>query len=388
MSAPLRILYVVYPLLPVTDASCGGAEQVLLTLEREAARRGHTTVVAAPSGSHVSGELYGTGAPAWGPDQFAHRDSEHNHRILQLLAADGGFDLVHDMSGTFWKHAGEADVPVLATLHLPPSLYAPEMFEEIAPNVSFNCVSESQARAFTHLPRMLGVIQNGVDLDRFVRQDSTPTAETRRHGYGPTEDESSAPLWLRCASFADREYLLWLGRICEEKAPHLALGVAERSGLPLVVAGSVYPFSYHQQYFEREIAPRLAAKPWARFIESATVSEKVALLQHARALLITSLIDETSSLAAIEAMACGTPVVALRRGALAEIVADGKTGFLADSVEEMITALPGVEEINPQACRDQVERKFSVARMADDYERLYKRVLQDAQRSPAELHAA
>lgn len=351
MSA-LRILYVAYPLLPVTDASCGGAEQALLTLEREMARRGHATVVAAAAGSRVAGELYPTGAPAGAPDQLAERDAEHNRRVLQLLAADDRFDLVHDMSGTFFKRAGEAGLPVLATLHLPPVLYAREMFESLAPNLFFNCVSESQARSFAHLPRQLGIAHNGIDVKRFPCRDVVGNVSGG--------------------------YVLWLGRMCEEKAPHLALDVAERSGWPLVLAGSVYPFSYHQQYFQREIAPRLARNRHARWIKSPTFSEKLVLLRHARALVITSLIDETSSLAAMEAMACSTPVVAFRRGAIPEIVADGHTGLLVDSPEEMVAALERVSKIDPRACREHIERRFSATRMASHYERLYQRVLQYA----------
>ncbi len=196
------------------------------------------------------------------------------------------------------------------------------------------------------------------------------------------------PLDLSGAPFRPGDYLLWLGRICEEKAPHLALEAAERSGLPLVLAGSVYPFTYHRQYFECEIIPRLAGNPGARFIESPALPEKLLLLQHARALLVTSLIDETSSLVAMEAMACGAPVVALRRGALSEIVSDGKTGFLADSVEEMIAALARTTEIDPRVCREHVESRFCAARMADDYEHVYRHVLQHAPHSGAELRVA
>ena len=383
MSAPLRILYVAYPLLPLTDASCGGAEQVLLTLEREMARRGYATMVAAAAGSRVAGELYPTGAPAGGIDEFAWRDFEHNCRVLQLLAADDGFDLVHDMSGTFWKCAGETSVPVLATLHLPPHLYAPEMFENIAPNVSFNCVSESQAQVFARLPGLLGVIQNGIDLTRFPCAGAKPTTETRNHedktssnrSHDRTQTTTSVSSCLRGAS-SGRGYLLWLGRICDEKAPHLALEVVERSGLPLILVGNVYPFSYHQQYFRREIVPRLERNSHARFIDSPAFSEKLMLLRHARALLVTSLINETSSLAAMEAMACGTPVIAFRRGALPEVVADGRTGVLVDSLDEMIAAMHRVGQIDPRTCREHVERRFSAARMADDYERLYQRALQ------------
>src|SRR3974377_1175256 len=122
-------------------------------------------------------------------------------------------------------------------------LYPSQIFADVARNVWFNCVSESQVHGFVHLQRMLGVVRNGIELERFPRSS---------------------------AAFVAKDYLLWLGRICEEKAPHLALDVAEACAFPLVVAGSVYPFSYHQQYFDRELVPRLGRNSQATFIESPT----------------------------------------------------------------------------------------------------------------------
>jgi glycosyltransferase involved in cell wall biosynthesis len=342
----LRILYIAYPLLAVTEASCGGAEQVLHTLEREIAGRAHRTAVAASEGSSAAGRVITTGAPATAPDIFEARDREHNARILDFLRSSD-FDLVHDMSGTFWKHAGEVELPVLATLHLPPRLYTRQMFESFPPNLFFNCVSQSQARAFSSLPQMIGVVENGIDLDRF----------------------------RALPDVGRRSYLLWLGRICEEKGPHVALDVAERAGMPIIIAGDVYPFSYHQRFFEREVVPRLEHNRRARFVRSPTLQQKLELLRGAAALLISSLIEETSSLAAMEAMACGTLVIAFRRGALPEVVEDGVTGFVVGSCEEMIDAGCRIKDISPYACRERVKRKFSAARMAGDYEALYARVL-------------
>src|SRR6185437_5097747 len=118
----------------------------------------------------------------------------------------------------------EIDVPVLATLHLPRHFYSAALFENIPANVMFTCVSESQDRSFADMTQLAGVVANGIDLDRF-----SPN-------YGKRDG-----------------LLLWLGRICEEKAPHAALDIAEQAGMPMVLAGQVYPFSYHQQYSEREI---------------------------------------------------------------------------------------------------------------------------------------
>jgi glycosyltransferase involved in cell wall biosynthesis len=345
----LRILYVAYPLLPVTEASAGGAEQMLRVTERQMANRGHWTVVAACDGSKAAGRVFTTGAPPEQPDYLAQRDSEHNARILQFLARHQRthryFHLIHDMSGTFWPHAAVLSLPVLATLHLPRSFYPQHMFENIPPNVCFSCVSESQRHSFAGLPRLMGVVRNGIELERF------PLATGKRN------------------------HLLWLGRFCQEKGAHLAIQAARKAGLPLVLAGKVYPFSYHQQYFRREIAPHLEKRESVRLVEAPTSAEKMQLLSHARALLVPSLADETSSLVAMEAAACGTPVIAFRRGALPEVVRHGVTGFLVESVEEMAQAVQRVDEIRPEACRHHAEQSFSAARMAEEYEQLYFRVL-------------
>src|SRR4029079_523057 len=105
------------------------------------------------------------------------------------------------------------------------------------------------------------------------------------------------------------------------------------------------------------------------FVSRPDFATKLGLLQRARAVLIPSLVAETSSLVALEAMACGTPVIAFRQGALPQIVEDGKTGFLVDSVAAMAAAIVRAQEIDPQACRDRVATHFSFARTADAYER-------------------
>ena len=341
----LKILYIAYPLLPVSEKSCGGAEQVLVTLEQEMKRRGHETMVAACWGSKVAGEVLPTGDPPTGPDQFEPRSAEHNRRVLAYLRSHPQeFDLVHDQSGTFWQSLDrntELPVPVLVTLHLPRGSYPEEAFGRVPPNVKFNCVSQKQAAWFGDLRP--ACVPNGIGV----------------HKYSVAEKKG--------------DYLLWLGRICEEKGAHLAIEVAQRTGRPLIIAGQVYPFSYHQQYFREKIWPQVDGErvSWA---ESPNLQEKVELLQGARAVLIPSLVDETSSLVAMEAMACGTPVIAFRRGALPEVIADGRTGFVVDSVDEMVRAVEQVGRIDAQMCREYVEGSYSAARMADDYERLYRRI--------------
>lgn len=338
-------------MLPVTDASCGGAEQMLWTVENEMHSRGWQTAVAACDRSQVSGELIPTGCAPVDLDRFEERKAEHHDAILRTLRFRN-FDLIHDKSGHFWKHAREVDAPVLVTLHLPRSFYSEELFRDLPANIFFNCVSESQARSFGDIPRMTGIVRNGVAIDRL-----------------PFTNEK-------------REYLLWLGRICPEKGTHLAIEAAQRSGMPLIIAGAVYPFSYHRQYFEREVKPRIEqSKGNVLIMESPTFDQKVKLLQNARALIQPTLAPETSSLVAMEAMACGTPVIALNSGALPEVVIHGETGFLVRSMPALVAAIHDVDQIWPHACRAHIEANFSSKRMADDYETLYGLVLRESRTS-------
>jgi glycosyltransferase involved in cell wall biosynthesis len=341
-NSPLRILYIAYPLLPVSDASAGGAEQMLWTLEREMHRRGHQTTIATCAGSSVSGRLFVTGDAPRRADTFEDRNREHREAILNLLERET-FDLIHDMSGSFFGSVDNLSVPLLATLHLPRSFYPDVNWNALAVNVKLNCVSAAQAHSFAEIPPLAGWVANGIALERFP---------------------------LRTAK---DDYLLWLGRICEEKAPHLAFKVAQRTGRRLILAGQVYPFSYHQEYFAREIDPHLGGP--IQFIDSPSFEYKVELLANASALLVPSLVDETSSLVAMEAMACGTPVLAFRRGALPEVVSDGDTGYVVETLDDLVAAVSRLEAIDPETCRAHVEQHFSAIRMADDYAMLYQRVL-------------
>ena len=342
------LLYVAYPLVAVSEESCGGAEQILHLLESGMTARGHRTTVAACEGSRVRGELLSSGAAPYQADQLELRQIEHRETVLNAIAARaaGGapFDLLHDHSGAFWEAADELALPILVTLHLPRYMYSQEHFLAAPPHVYFNCVSEAQAAWFKGLPNLVGIVENGIAVDRFQ--------------FTPQKDD----------------YVLWLGRVCQEKGPQIAIEAATRAAMPITLAGQVYPFSYHEQFFSASIAPHLGRED-VRLVEKPSFEAKRELLRRARAVVIPSLVDETSSLVAMEAMACGTPVVAFRRGGLAEVVVHEQTGFLVDTTEQMAAALARTAEIDPGACRRHVEARYSAARMVEEYEQLYENVL-------------
>jgi glycosyltransferase involved in cell wall biosynthesis len=150
------------------------------------------------------------------------------------------------------------------------------------------------------------------------------------------------------------------------------LDAAKAAGVPLLLAGAVFPYREHRRYFEEEICPRLDHK--RRWIGPVVGPAKRRLLAAARCLLAPSLAPETSSLVAREALAAGTPVVALRNGALVEVVEPGRTGLLVDRVDKLANAIRDAERLDPEDCRRSARDRFSAARMVGQYLELYRRL--------------
>lgn len=338
--AKLTILSVAFPLLPVAPGSGGGAEQVLSLLERGIVKAGHRSIVVAAAGSEIVGRLIETPAANWEITEAARLDAQRRHAAaIQRVLDRTPVDLIHFHGLDFHRYLPPDRVPRLATLHLPAAWYPESIFN--GAKVQLNCVSQTQASS---APRAgLPVVPNGID--------------TQRYKYSAEKEQ----------------YLLWLGRICPEKGVHLALQAALHLDLPLIIAGPVHPFPDHEIYFEKEIRPLLDSK--RRYIGPADGKTKIELLSKASCLLIPSLVAETSSLVAMEALASGTPVIAFRSGALPEIVEHGSTGLVVDSEDEMEAAVGEVSKISPDVCRSTALRRFEASRMIDDYLALYRQII-------------
>jgi hypothetical protein len=180
-------------------------------------------------------------------------------------------------------------------------------------------------------------------------------------------------------------YLAFLGRICPEKRPDWAIEIARRAGLPLVIAAKVDKVD--EQYFRDQIQP-LLNDPMIEFIGEIDDTEKGAFLGDAAAVLFPIDWPEPFGLVQIEAMACGTPVVAFRRGAVPEIIDSGVTGYMVDNIDEAVAAIPSALRLDRRTIRRHFEKRFLVERMARDYVELYCKVLRRGVGADRKPHTA
>lgn len=344
MTRPLTIVSVAYPFAPVGPDAVGGAEQVLSMVDEAIVAAGHRSVVIACEGSACAGELVTV------PRVTGHIDAPVRQTMYELVARtldrvvrDTGANLVHAHGVDFHAYLPTRSVPVLATLHLPLSYYPPHALLPARTRTWLNGVSSSQMRAAPpDMPRV-GEVPNGIRL------------ETYAPCHGPK-----------------RRYAMCIGRICPEKGFDLAIEAAQRASAPLLLAGRAFAYDEHERHFRADIAPRLRAG--CRFIGPVGPARKRFLLARARCLLVPSRVAETSSLVAMEALACGTPVIALRAGALPDIVDHGRTGWIVDDVDDMVRAIRSVDDIDRRACRSAAEQRFSAAAMTRRYLELYSRL--------------
>ncbi len=336
----LKVLSVGYPLAAVSPDSAGGAEQILATLDRALVAAGHRSIVIAPAGSRVAGRLQQIGAlPERLDEKAKHRAQAETAEAIESVRSREHVDLVHLHGIDFPAYLPEPGVPVLATLHLPPNWYPAEAFAPTRPDTWIHCVSEAQHAVCPPSSHLLPPIGNGVPVE----------ALRARH--------------------AKRRFALVLGRICPEKGIHFAIAASRDAGVPLLIAGQVYPYAEHQRYFDDVIRPALS--PTCRFLGPVGFARKRRLLTAARCLLVPSLAAETSSLVAREAAACGTAVIAFPNGAMAETVEHGRTGFIVPDVSSMAEAMRDVDCIDAALCRAVAAERFSEATMVARYLALY-----------------
>jgi glycosyltransferase involved in cell wall biosynthesis len=339
---PLTIVNIAYPLVPVSYDTVGGSEQVMVCLDEALVRGGHRSIVVACEGSQVFGELVATpGHPGAADEATWERAYATHHEALRRVLEKVDVDVVHMHGMDAKTKLPDPGPAVLLSLHLPPFNYREEVRNPTRPLTFLACGSQFARNVYPPDPPIT-VVPYGVPVDRFRP--------------GPPKEN----------------FVLALGRICPEKGFHIALDAAKKAGLPLLLGGKVPPFPEHERYFEEEIAPRLDAD--RRFTGPLPLARRIDLLARARCLVVPSIAAETGPLVALEALACGTPVVARPVGAMPDNLEHGKTALFANDVDDMAQALLDVSRLDPHECRRVACERFSAERMAQDYIDLYERL--------------
>lgn len=324
-------------------------------------KRGHSVDFFAPIGSHVPAANMVTlnlRPLAKNQQEFAEliKDTTKTSHYVDCLwdrymvnemfarAAKGAYDLLHFHHSEVALPSSQTntDVPVVYTLHDPIYPWYKELFELYhTPNQHFISISKNQRRDAPDLP-YTATVYNGVDVDLFTFQDEA------------------------------EDYLLFAGRVVPEKGIKEAIQIARATDHRLLIIGPTYP--EHQGYFDQYIKPFLNDKIlYLGYIEQ---RQLVRYYRKAKAFLMPVQWEEPFGLTMIEAMACGTPVVALRRGSIPEVVKDGTTGFIVDSVGDMSAAVEKIDTISRSACREHVQKHFSIEKMVDGYEAAFEKILQ------------
>lgn len=355
----MTVLNVAYPFAAVGPDSIGGAEQILSLLDQQLVRAGHRSIVVACEGSITAGTLIASPVvDGVLTDDLRHRIQRQHRRNIDWAIEKYSPDVIHMHGIDFYDYLPPDGPPVLVTLHLPPAWYPRGIFQITRPRTYLHCVSASQRRACPANPLLLPDIPNGVPIDE---------------------------LTYRCTK---HRYAITLGRICPEKNFHVALDAGKHAGIPVLLGGQVFPYPAHLDYFNQQILPRL--DDHRRFIGPIGFARKRRLLSGARCFLHPTLAPETSSLVAMESLACGTPVIAFRSGALPEIIEHGVTGFLVNNEREMADAINAAGDLEPEACRQAARQRFSLDAMIQKYFQAYDRLITIPPAAPLEWghHAA
>ncbi|MFF5212370.1 glycosyltransferase family 4 protein [Streptosporangium sp. NPDC000396] len=337
----MRIVMIAPPWYDVPPLGYGGIESMLAELVVGLSRRGHDiTLIGAGKPGTPARFLTTYDAPPSDRIGEAMPEVLHAamaHRIVSRIDAD----IVHDHSLAGPLTAGARPVPTVVTCHGEVDGEFGDYYRMIDTMVTMVGISEAQRRLAPHL-RWAGVVHNAVE---------TASLPFREH---------------------KEDWVLWLGRFNEEKGTHLAIDVARAAGRRILLAGKLTEPMEHA-YFEEQIRPRLG--PGVEYVGEADATRKRELLSAARCLVFPILWEEPFGMVMIEAMACGTPVVALDRGAVPEVVVDGVTGFVRHHPDELPEAVEAVGTIDPYACRAHVARHFDVEVMTERYERVYRQVI-------------
>jgi glycosyltransferase involved in cell wall biosynthesis len=327
----------------------GGTERVASALTEELVKRGHDVTLFASGDSHTSAQLVACAPRA------LRLDPEVRDYVAYTLIECGDiydrareFDLIHNHVDYFaFPFARMSLTPTVTTVHGRLDLEEVRRTYAHFPEQRLISISHNQASTLPHA-NWIANVYNGIDMEKF-RFRSEPG-----------------------------DYLVFLGRISPEKRPDRAIEIARDVGMRLLIAAKVDPAD--EVYYHAAVEPLINRSPLVEFVGEVDEAAKDDLLGGAYACLFPIDWPEPFGLTMIESMATGTPVVAYRSGSVPEVIVDGETGFIRDTLTGMVEAVEQVKHLNRARCREHVEQNFSAASMASQYEAVYNRVL-EGQRS-------
>ena len=339
----MRIALVAPPFISVPPLNYGGTELFIAHLAVGLKKLGHEVVVYANGESTVPVErrsLYPDSEwPIQGDVHASLKDL--NHSAWAVADARDRCDLIHLNNAPGLVHSRFASLPFVYTVHHPHEESLSDFYAHY-PDVQYVTISDFQ-RHREKMPRMT-TIHHGLNFSEYrVTTEKQP-------------------------------YLAFIGRIAPVKGTHLAIAVAKKAGIPLKIAGEVQPL--FKDYFEAEVKPHLDGKH-VEYIGEADLDAKNELLGNATAMLFPIQWDEPFGLVMIEAMACGTPVIAMPGGSVPEIVKDGVSGWVCRSVNEMSERVRHTGDFDPAQVRVYAEDTFSLDRMVKQYADLYAGMLDE-----------
>ncbi len=322
----------------------GGIELIVSLLTDELVRRGHEVTLFASGDSITKAHLKAVHDQALRLDKEVKEPGLYEQMMLSDLYQQADhFDIIHSHIGyTALPYSVFVKTPTVHTTH---GIFTPDnekIFRRFA-SQPYTSISEAQREPRLGL-NYIHTVYNGIEPDAYLFQEK------------PTQPP----------------YLAFVGRLSPEKGPEGAINIARATGLPLKMAGKID--SVDRTYYDEKLKPLIDGEQ-IQYLGEVSHEEKVELLSNAAVTLFPITWREPFGLVMIESMATGTPVVGMALGAVPEVIADGKTGFVCNTLEKMIEAVPEAMKLDRQTCRDYVLNRFSVSTMATEYERAFERVL-------------
>jgi glycosyltransferase involved in cell wall biosynthesis len=340
----LKIAQVAPLWFPIPPKKYGGTERIVYHLTEGLVKKGHEVTLFASGDSKTKAKLFSVTKRGLISRRIPWQDWWWNNLNYSIAFSKAkNFDIIHSHwtpLGVFFQNF--VKTPVLHTFHNIPKRKS-HLWQVLKHFKNSNVVFVSKKERKNSKIRFKRefVVYNGIDVSKFK--------------FNPKP----------------KEFFLWVGRICPQKGTKEAILIAKKAKVKLFLVGQLQPM--YLDYFEKEIRPNLGKD--IKYLGELNENKLISFYRNAKAFLYPLQWEEPFGLCLVEAMACGTPVIAFKRGSIPEVVKNGKTGFIVKNEKEAIEAIKEIEKIKREDCREWVEKNFNVKKMVEDYEKIYYKLI-------------